>query len=296
MTIKRVEMDNKEFCEKISNLAIKSILYEVAASPKPGLVDRINSGAHRDMDFFTFLNSTSVLSSYFYKCTEAGLSFKNNNYIELLENIRPFGIKAEKDMFNATGGINTHKGIIFSAGIVASAAGSLYSRGRDIGLNDIIERIKEITRGIADELESIIDKENHTYGETLFIKYGVKGIRGEVEEGFATVVKFSYPIFKKLLEDGAHQINDILVQTLLHLIQNTQDSNILGRLDMDALKLVQEQAKEAIELGGIFTEKGKEFIKEMDKTFIEKNISPGGSADLLAVTMMLYMIENGDII
>ena len=289
-------MDNKEFCEKISNLAIKSILYEVAASPKPGLVDRINSGAHRDMDFFTFLNSTAVLSSYFYKCTEAGLSFKNNNYIELLENIRPFGIKAEKDMFNATGGINTHKGIIFSAGIVASAAGSLYSRGRDIGLNDIIERIKEITRGIADELESIIDKENHTYGETLFIKYGVKGIRGEVEEGFATVVKFSYPIFKKLLEDGAHHINDILVQTLLHLIQNTQDSNILGRLDMDALKLVQEQAKEAIELGGIFTEKGKEFIKEMDKTFIEKNISPGGSADLLAVTMMLYMIENGDII
>ena len=83
---------------------------------------------------------------------------------------------------------------------------------------------------------------------------------------------------------------------MLHLIKDTEDSNILGRYDMNILKLAQDNAKEAIKLGGIFTEKGETFIRAMDKSFIKKNISPGGSADLLAVTMMLYMIENGDII
>src|SRR5699024_6679000 len=107
----------KNFCNKISSMSIKSILYEVAATPKTGLVDRKNSGAHKDMDFFTFINSSSVLGSYFYNCTKAGIEFKGNDYRDLLKDIRPIGMEAEKDMFKATNNINTHKGIIFSQGI-----------------------------------------------------------------------------------------------------------------------------------------------------------------------------------
>lgn len=289
-------MDIKGFCEHISALAIKSILYEVAATPKPGLVDRNNSGAHSDMDFFTFLSSSSVLSPYFYNCTYEGIVFKGDDYRDLLLKIRPFGIKAERDMFKATNGVNTHKGIIFSLGIIGASLGSLYAEGKILILENIIDRIKMITKGITDELKQTEDRLKPTYGEILFTKYGVRGIRGEVEEGFPTVLSYSYSIFKKLIEAGDHNINDVLVQTLLHLIATTEDSNILGRCDAETLKFTQDKAKKSIDLGGIFTKDGRAFIEKMDEEFIKQNISPGGSADLLAVTMMLYMIENGDII
>ena len=87
-----------------------------------------------------------------------------------------------------------------------------------------------------------------------------------------------------------------MVQTLLHLMESTEDSNILGRHDMEILKFAQASASRALGKGGIFTNEGRIFLKSLDTVFIEKNISPGGSADLLAVTLMFYMIENGDII
>lgn len=289
-------MNNINFCERISNIAIKSILYEVAASPKPGLVDRDNPGAHKDMDFYTFLSSASVLSSYFYNCAWYGLHFKGEDYRGLLEEIRPIGKKAEEDMFRSTGGINTHKGVIFSGGIIAAAAASIHRQGKDLDLMAISDRVKQMSKGITSELKDIADKEDLTYGEKLFIKYGTKGIRGEVEGGFETIINFSYPVFKGLIEEKTHNINDILIQTLLHLMMHTEDSNILGRHDIDKLSFAKNSAKEALKLGGMFTKEGRGYIERLDKSFVEQNISPGGAADLLAITFMIYMIENGDII
>ena len=292
-------MTNNEFCEYVSNITIKSILFEVAASPKPGLVDRYNSGAHKDMDFYTFLRSSSVLGHYFYNCTKAGIDFQGNDYIELLVNIRPIGIKAEKEMFNATGGINTHKGIIFSMGIIAAAAGNLYKElDRDtFSYNEILNRVILISKDITKELDNVHNtEENLTYGEKLFLKYGIKGIRGEVESGFQTVINISLPVFEKLLPDKNIHINDILIQVLLNLMANTEDSNILGRHNKETLNYVQKESQKAIELGGYFTKEGKAYIESMDKDFIGKNISPGGSADLLAVSIMIYILKNGDII
>lgn len=284
-------MDEGKFCERISSLAIKSILYEVAATPKPGLVDRENSGAHRDMDFYTFLTSASVLAPYFYRCAELGINFRGDDYRQLLLDIRPIGKLAEEDMFRATGGINTHKGIIFSQGIISAAAGSLYSQGEYFNIKNISLRVKDISQGISEELREAYGKKNKTYGEKLFIKYKTKGIREEVESGFKSVVGISYPIFKKLVEEDKYSLNDISIQTLLYLMKTIEDTNILGRHNMEILKFVQDRAAEALRLGGVFTSKGKEFIKSLDKIFIEKHISPGGSADLLAITHMIYMIE-----
>lgn len=291
-------MRDNEFCNYVGNLAIKSILYEVSSTPKPGLVDRDNSGAHKDMDFFTFLRSASVLNLYFHDCTKAGMEFKGIDFRDLLENIRPIGIKAEEDMFRATGGINTHKGIIFSQGIVAAAVGSLFRENfkRQQEIHEISQRVKDMTMGITMELENTYNKDNPTYGERLYIDYGIKGIRGEVESGFETVLEYSIPIFSHLVKEGIYHINDILVQTLLYLMANTEDSNILGRHNIHKLYYVQNKAKEALDLGGYFTEDGKKFVRLMDDDLIEKNISPGGSADLLSITLMLYLIENGDIL
>lgn len=290
-------MNNYEFCEFVSNIAIKSILFEVSTSPKPGLVDRYNSGAHKDMDFFTFVRSTSVLGPYFYNCTKAGFYFSGNDYRELLIDIRPIGIKAEKDMFKATGGINTHKGIIFSMGIIAAAAGSLFKESGKLYYNylEIAERTKLISKGITKELENVHNKGvNLTYGEKLYIKYGTKGIRGEVESGFQTAINTSLPILERLIFEEIYHINDILIQVLLHLMAYTEDSNVLGRHNMEVLNYVQEESKKVLKLGGYFTEEGRNHIESMDKDFIHRNISPGGSADLLAVSLIMYILKNGD--
>ncbi|MDR7871102.1 MAG: triphosphoribosyl-dephospho-CoA synthase CitG [Tissierellaceae bacterium] len=288
-------MTKYEFCEYVSNIAIKSILFEVATSPKPGLVDRFNSGAHKDMDFFTFLRSSSVLSSYFYNCAESGIDFTGNDYGYLLADLRPIGIKAEQDMFQATKGINTHKGIIFSMGIIAAAVGSLFKELDNLVFDykEISNRVMLITNGITKELDSAHNKSNLTYGEMLYIKYGTKGIRGEVESGFKTILDISLPILEELLLDDFH-INYVLIQVLLHLMAYTEDSNVLGRHNMDVLNYVQTESKKAIGLGGYFTQEGKKYIESMDKDFIDKNISPGGSADLLAVSLMMYILKNGD--
>ena len=289
-------MTNYEFCEFVSNIAIKSILFEVSTSPKPGLVDRYNSGAHGDMDFFTFIRSSSVLGSYFYNCTKAGMNFNGKDFRSLLVDIRPIGIKAEKDMFTATNGINTHKGIIFSMGIIAAAVGSLFNESKraTFTYKEVSDRTKLISKDITRELDNAHKKEDLTYGEKLFLKYGTKGIRGEVESGFETAINISLPILEKLIFEGIYHINDVLIQVLLQLMAYTEDSNVLGRHSMKTLDLVQEEAKKAIKLGGYFTEEGKRYIESMDKDFIEKNISPGGSADLLAVSLMMYILKNGD--
>lgn len=285
-------MIKEEFCNSISSLCIRSILFEVSASPKPGLVDRYNSGAHKDMDIFTFMTSSSVLYSYFHKCAQAGIYFQGNNYRHLLKGIRPLGIRAEEAMFRATEGVNTHKGLIFSLGIIAASAGSLFNTDKSNYYisNNIANRVQLVASGVTEELKKISDKKELTYGEALYQKYETRGIRGEVEGGFPTVYNHSLPIFTKLMEENKFHINDILVHTLLYLIAYTEDSNILGRQGLEELIYAQNQAKNALDLGGFLTKKGKEAVMKMDKEFIRKNISPGGAADLLAVTFFIYYL------
>ena len=290
-------MTNIEFCEFVANIAIKSILFEVSASPKPGLVDRFNSGAHGDMDFFTFLRSSSVLGPYFYNCTKVGLDFDGNDFKELLIDIRPIGIKTEKEMFKATSGINTHKGIIFSMGIIAAAVGSLFKEldRETFSYAEISNSVRLISHGITKELDNVHNKEeNLTYGEKLYLTYGTKGIRGEVESGFETAINIALPILEKLIFEEIYHINDILIQVLLNLMAYTEDSNILGRHNMETLHYVQNEAIKVLKLGGYFTDEGKRCIESMDKDFIDRNISPGGSADLLAVSLMMYILKSGD--
>lgn len=283
-----------KICTKAAESAVKALLYEVSATPKPGLVDRENNGAHLDMDFFTFLSSASVLYETFYDCTVEGFDFDGHDHGLLLDKIRPMGIRGEEKMFKATKGINTHKGLIFSLGVLCAAFGSLCQdpNHQNPRIEEICQRARDITKGITKkDFKEIGAKSKLSYGEKLYVKYGITGIRGEVEGGFKTVLKQGIPVMKEYLKQEEN-LNHIMVQVLLNLMTATEDSNVLGRHDMKTLEYVKEQAKEALDLGGAFTKSGIDFIRQMDRTFIERNISPGGSADLLAVTILLFLLEN----
>lgn len=287
-------MKNQEkFARKIESIAIRSLLYEVSASPKPGLVDRKNNGAHKDMDFFTFIDSSVVLGEFFYSCTMTGIEHKGD-IEKLLYAIRPIGVIAEEKMFSVTNGVNTHKGLVFSLGIIAAAIGFSYQE-KEKGTwsaNGICDLVKRMTVGLVDkELKKKEFSETLTYGEKLYVKYGITGIRGEVSSGFQTVRIHGLPLLKELMKDEKGSFNDRLVQVLLCLMVYTQDSNILGRHELSMLREVQARAKKIFEKGGIFSENGIESVEEFNKWCVENWVSPGGSADLLAITIMLYLIQ-----
>lgn len=112
-------MNSKE----VAKLATKALLYEVSISPKAGLVSRLSNGSHKDMDFYTFIDSVLSLSYYFSECYTYG---QENNFYSpnFFKNLRDLGKKAEKEMYQATNGVNTHKGTIFSMGILISVLAS----------------------------------------------------------------------------------------------------------------------------------------------------------------------------
>jgi len=283
-----------ERLDLIGGIVLKGILLELSCTPKPGLVDRLNSGANRDMDFNTFIQSTSALTYGFYQLVQLGLNYSDRIESILFE-FRKIGKNMEKKMFESTGGINTQKGLIFLEGLVCIAAGSLDNEKLPFSAEKICCRIQSICKGIVNrELVSLhknIKKNNLSNGEKLFLKYGITGIRGEVEKGLPTVRKMGLPALREGLKNGLN-FNDASVQSLIHIMSIAEDTNVLSRSSMDFLKLnVQKKAREIIRCGGMYTAEGRKNIHDLDEYFIQKGINPGGSADLLAITITLFFLS-----
>jgi triphosphoribosyl-dephospho-CoA synthase len=269
----------------IASLAIEAMLYEVASFPSPGLVSSISKGAHSDMDHYSFIKSTSILSKYMVLFAEEGLSNKTPK--EIFNSIRNIGMKAESEMFKGTKGVNTHKGMIFLLGIsCAAVTKAIYDKSDFREVQDII---KQMTIGIVqDELSYMNSDKVKSHGEQLFIKYKVEGIRGQVERGLPLVFDYSIAIYK---ENSVLELNDRLIHTLLCIMQHCEDSNVLHRHSMKTLNEVQQKAVQIVSLGGMTTTSGKAAIEALDREFIRRGISPGGAADLLAVTVFFNLVE-----
>ena len=269
----------------ISRLGKKALIQEVMTTPKPGLVDSDNSGSHTDMNLETFLKSADAIHPYFKKCFDIGVDTTELDPAKTFELLREEGLQAEKDMYLATNGINTHKGIIYSLGIIMGAIGRLWSTE----LNGIsIENIlKECARLVEVSTKNDLEKiDESTAGGRLYLTRGKAGIRGEVALGFPSIHNIGLPAYKNAI-NGGYNKNDAGVITLLHLIANIYDSNLYNRGGNEGVLWAQDYAKKLC--GVPFTTDG---IKKMDDDFIKKNLSPGGSADLLAITYFLAELED----
>lgn len=284
----------EDFAHYAASLAQRAVLYEVSTTPKPGLVDRDNSGAHKDMDFFTFMASSSVLYRGFYECAIEGLFFEETDSTKLLDRIRIPGLKCERAMFEATNGVNTHKGLIFSMGILCAAAGKLYRRyeTKNFNIEEICEEVKKAAKDLTvRDFKGVWDKKVLTHGERLFKEYGCKGIRGEVESGFNTVRKNAVQVLRNWKNNRQLSLNDLFLEILMNLMSESEDTNVIIRGGIESLAYVKSAAKDFLKSGGMGSIKAKEKLNSMNRDFIEKNISPGGSADLLAVAIFLGMME-----
>lgn len=274
--------------QKVSQYLTQAILLEVSTHPKPGLVTRLSNGAHKDMSIFTFMMSSAVLSKAFNDLQDIGQSHRGT-LAELFGKLRSYGVGAEAELLRVTKGVNTQRGILFAGGIVSAVSG--YAMNMGLSRDALLPMIKEMAAGlVARELKNL-DHAAMTAGEKLYYKYGITGIRGEVENGFPSVVNYGLPALEDAFNKGA-TINDALVHALLSLMTVVEDSNVIWRTDYDTLLEVQRIAKNILSLGSVFTEKGRMAIAETERYFLQRRISPGGSADLLSVTIALYLLEH----
>jgi len=280
---------------QIASKALEAMLAEVACSPAPGLVDRFNAGAHQDMDFFTFIHSSSALVSSLLRCTLAGWTH-SGDCTELLPVLRKIGLDGEKDMFAATNGVNTQKGLLFLLGITAAAT-ALHIRkmGSSACIEGILQTVADMCQGLVAQELSPLEKNKPdrklTAGERLFLEYGITGIRGELESGLTVLSAVALPRLEQAFSAGL-SVNDAMVDTLIALIAVTPDTTILNRHNPQVLASVQQQAAGILHAGGMLTETGRQLIREWDDSLIQMNISPGGSADLLAAAYYFYSIKS----
>lgn len=254
----------------VADAAVEALIEELRTTPKPGLVDLRNNGSHTDMDVPLFLASAEALRPYFTRCAAIGPDFPR---------LREAGIEAEEAMYAATGGVNTHKGAIYTLGILCAAVGALWHRSPKV--EDVLSLCAEIAGDAArhDLEHSIAD----TAGLRLYRRYGIPGIRGEMAVGLPSVQNIALPAFRAALDKGLSR-NDAGAVTLLHLIANVRDTNLYHRGGPDGAAWAAKAARELLPYPT------REQLEALDDAFIARNLSPGGCADLLAVTYFLDTI------
>lgn len=281
----------ERFAEDTAQKAVRALMTEVCITPKPGLVDRADNGAHSDMDLFTFVNSGCSLFPFFRAVTLFSLR-RTGDAEGLLEAIRFHGILAEDAMLLATGGVNTHKGAIFSLGLLCAAAGLLYKSSGSICAETLFELCAKAAGKAVDELGERKGKEGTTtHGEAAFAAYRLPGIRGEVASGFASVQTHALPVFQKLRSCG-HSVEEAGVVAMLHLIAYVDDTNIVSRSSLTMLREIQRGVRLMLREGKSASELIK-YARHLNHLFIERHISPGGCADLLAVTIFVDSLCSG---
>lgn len=277
----------RERSQHIGALAAKALLYEVGITPKPGLVDRSNSGAHRDMDIFTFFGSTAVLQPYFTRCAQIGMETREDTPEDTFQKIRLAGMLAEGEMFRQTGGINTHKGAIFSLGLACAAAGRLGGQcPMDAG--DLLAQCGAMTSGLTQrDFRDITPETAKTAGERFYGNFGITGIRGQAEAGFPAVLEQGLPVLEKGLEAGL-SMDRAAGAALLAILAHTDDTNLMARSDRETQV---NTARSVAKLIHDTPYPEKEVLEELDRAFTEVNLSPGGSADLLALTLFSHFLS-----
>ena len=272
--------------QKIAQNAQLAMLYEVTCINKPGLVDPVDPGSHQDMDIFTFLQSSVVLTPYFEEFIQTGLDRQHQPIEETFIAIRQIGLEAETAMFSVTNGINTHKGAIFSLGIFLAICGRLTIWKVPCKKSFFKKEIKKMTKNLLDDFGKIDQTKPKawTWGEYLFVNHGLTGIRGEAKRGYPCVFDRGLPYYQA--HQGSQQ--EKMIDTLLFLSTEVEDTNLIKRSNnRHIFEEYQLLIHPYFELGGAKTAQGKEYLNYLNQQFKKKNWSIGGSADLLILTIFL---------
>jgi len=289
----------------LGTLARQALIAEAELTPKPGLVDRRGSGAHTDLSLALMRRSAFAIEPFIRL-----MAFQSMNEPpspRLRETLAATGRAAERAMLDATNGSNTHKGAIWTLGLLAAAAAGRDElpttpslrrddrpliRGRDnatrkLNANDIA-KTASIIASFEDPYGSAPNALSH--GQIVAQKFGVPGARGEAVSGFPHIIEVGLPMLRVRRSAGAPEPIARL-DALLAIMARLTDTCLLYRGGRSALETAQQGAAAAMSAGGAGTSRGREELFALDQRLLQLGVSPGGSADLLAGTLFLDTIE-----
>lgn len=273
----------------IGHLASMALQAELDTTPKPGLVDRNDNGAHRDMDHALMQRSIQALHPYFVRLAQLGFTDKQPCHDEIVN----IGIEAEREMFKATGGVNTHKGALFSIGLAAVAlAGESFCRITQtercgtMAYNDVnSKQIQSLSNSIA-SLARLFPDTNGTHGSKAKANNILKGALDNAREGYTQLFKAWLPFYIDRIAEGD---NYALHKTLLRIMCDLDDTNIVYRTSMETMQEVKTEARQMLDTSRNIVN-FEAALQAMNTDYIHRNISPGGSADMLSLVVFLSCI------
>lgn len=271
----------------IAHLATQALQAELDTTPKPGLVDKDNNGAHRDMDYALMQRSIDTLHPYFVKLALLGCA----DALPTHTSIRDIGIEAEKAMLSATNGVNTHKGALFSMGLAVVAAAHEERRTaadeeqilkERNGGEDVLVSLQTTIKALAASFPDT----NGTHGsKAKLLSKGTTAIKGALDnarEGYEMLFAEWLPFYiERRKEHDSHTLH----KTLLRIMCDLDDTNVIYRTDLATAEEVKQEARALLDN---FSETA---LKDMDRHYTTRNISPGGAADMLSLTIFIGSIQ-----
>ena len=287
------------FFSALENHAALSLLDEVYAAPKPGLVDRIDSGAHADMKFEDFILSTAAVTPFLremavtaYQSCFTLPDAAQETDAALFSRLREIGKHAEREMYAATGGVNTHKGAVFTLGLLSAGAGILYAKSGKLSAEAILDEVQNLVGDtLRQELADLKAGEvGEAHGEAVLHRDGTGGVRSAAAKGFPVLRSIALPLLRQY-EAEERPAEASALNVLLHLILHVSDTNVLYRGGKDALLTLRADCRNILSHGGAFTPEGTDLLYELKETCKQRNISPGGAADLLSAALFLHRLE-----
>ncbi|WP_054635797.1 triphosphoribosyl-dephospho-CoA synthase [Thalassobacillus sp. C254] len=264
----------------LADKAVEALMEEALLTPKPGLVDRRDTGSHSDMNLDLMLKSAASLQETFYKIGEAAWSEKPTQ--KLREKIARIGRKGEYDMLKETKGVNTHKGAIWAIGLLTAASAI---KGPEADAGSITDTAAQIAR--FDDRYAPVKETN---GEKAIKKYQVRGAKGQAQQGFPHVIDIGLPALLQYREAG-HPEEQARLYSLISMMAYLDDTCLLHRGGSQVLEQTKERCRKILLAGGPASGQGWRHLLQLNNYLIEENASPGGSADLLAAVLFIDSIQ-----
>jgi triphosphoribosyl-dephospho-CoA synthase len=268
-----------DYCASLAALARQALIAEAELTPKPALVDRRGSGAHTDLSLTLMRRSALAIEPFIRQM--AFQSMNENPSPCLRTTLAATGRAAESAMLQATKGANTHKGAIWTLGLLAAAAANSFSSDA-----------KDIARiaGLIASFEDTHSVSDLSHGQLVSKKFGVTGARGEAIQGFPHIIEIGLPLLHARRKANVPEPIARL-EALLSIMAHLDDTCLLYRGGRTALQAAKQGAAAVLAAGGAASHRGREQLFALDDRLLGLGVSPGGSADLLAGTLFLDAIQ-----
>jgi triphosphoribosyl-dephospho-CoA synthase len=249
---------------------------ELETWPKPGLVSHVDNGSHEDMDAGTFRSSAMAIKPYFQQLADAAAEGCG------MGRLRVIGLEAEAAMLAATSGVNTHRGAIFGLGLLCAAAGARAGGLVDpvLPLGDVVSRLWG---------KSIFDGPVllHSHGSAVRRQFHAGGARAEAASGFPSIYQIGLPALRRAARAAPGDGEAARVEACFALIASVEDTNLLHRGGLDGLRFARRTTRLFLDEGGVRRPGWRAHAQSVHESFVIRRLSPGGSADLLAMTLFV---------